>query len=322
MSSVLERRRRAGCRPGSKRRVLAPSVEIVGALVPAPVERPEFPVDSFRAAAPHLRRPFSANAVRFKVQATWGDNGDGPTGGLVVAYIDARLVVERLNLVCPHLWHDDYALSSDGKQMLCRLTLDGITRQDIGEGYIGKGLYSDALKRAAVRFGVGVSLYAIPQLRLSRKDGMKVVNTRKGKSLALTPEGEARCRDQYSRWLASDGEAAFGPVLDHGDVEGSVGDLVEGPQTEVEPVTDTEGTDAIGAGPAKGIVDRAWKVDGAKRMFALAVGHITGREPGDCGSKPKAVAAIQTMTFGEAEKLDSWVKKKADEAKEGEGNGG
>jgi hypothetical protein len=66
----------------------------------------EFPCDSFKAAARHLRRPFTPAAVRFKVQATWPK--DKPTGGLIVAYIDARLVTERLNLVVPHLWADAY----------------------------------------------------------------------------------------------------------------------------------------------------------------------------------------------------------------------
>jgi hypothetical protein len=49
--------------------------------------------------------------------------------------------------------------------MWCDLTIDGITRSDVGEG-VGKALVSDSFKRAGVRFGIGVSLYAIPKMML------------------------------------------------------------------------------------------------------------------------------------------------------------
>lgn len=179
------------------------------------------PVDSYREAAPFLRRPFTAQATRFKVQATWPK--DNPDAALIVCYIDARLAVERLNMVCPHLWHDNYEHVAAG-QMWCHLTVDGITRSDVGEG-TGKGLVSDALKRAAVKFGVGVSLYAIPKMFCNEKDGDLKTN-RKDK-YELTDKGEKRCRDFYRRWLEGPGVKAFGQPLDHGDVEDAVGDAEE-----------------------------------------------------------------------------------------------
>jgi len=179
-----------------------------------------FPLDSFRDAATHLRRPFTPAAVKFKVQATWPKSE--PTGGLIVSYIDARLAVERLNLIVPHLWYDEY--EPLGKSLICRLTVDGIRRQDIGDG-TGKGLFSDALKRAAVKFGVGVSLYAIPQMRLNVKDGhLKTVQTRDGMGLALTPNGESHVRKLYEGWLDLRGRQAFGEPLDHGDSDDAQGD--------------------------------------------------------------------------------------------------
>lgn len=187
----------------------------------------DFPVASYMEAARHLRRPFTPEAIKFKVQATWtkGD-ADKPTDAIVVAYIDARLAVERLNLVCPHLWHDTY--EPLGKHLLCRLTIDGITREDVGGGYEGKGLYSDALKRAAVKFGVGVSLYAIPKVFISKEAGQaKDKRTKNGPSLDLTPKGEADARAVYRMWLEQHGEQAFGAFLDHGDVEDSQGDPEE-----------------------------------------------------------------------------------------------
>lgn len=186
----------------------------------APPPPPIFPVDSLREAAPHLRRPFTEHAVKFKVQTTWPK--DAPTGALIVPYIDARLVIERLNAVLPHLWHDPEYIRID-KTLVCRLVIDGVARQDIGEGYaFGKGLYSDAFKRAAVKFGIGVSLYAVPKIMLNLGDG-HLKKIQQGKSLALTDAGEARCRELYRAWLAGAG-SAFSDPLDHGDVEGSLGD--------------------------------------------------------------------------------------------------
>lgn len=186
------------------------------------LEAAVFPLDTFKDAAPHLRRPFTAAAVKFKMQATWPKGA--PTGGLVVCYIDARLVVERLNLIIPHLWSDAYGPS--GKDLVCALTVDGITRYDIGQEQGGpKGLYSDALKRAAVKFGVGVSLYAVPKMMVNVGDHAKAKQSTKGPTLELTPNGETKMRDLYAAWLDVRGIEAFGPALDHGDVEGAQGDI-------------------------------------------------------------------------------------------------
>jgi hypothetical protein len=182
-----------------------------------PNERDRFPLDSFKEAAPFMRRPFAARAVKFKVQSTT------PSSGLIVCYIDARLAVERMNLLVPHLWHDEYE-ALGGKHLICRLTIDGITRQDIGEG-AGKGLYSDAIKRAAVKFGVGVSLYAAPAMWLDKGQGLKDGRGKDGKAtLTLTDGGERKVREMYAAWLLQTGIPAFGDPLDHGDIENSVGD--------------------------------------------------------------------------------------------------
>lgn len=186
----------------------------------------DLPVDSYRDAAPFLRRPFTPAAVKFKPQEVLGDG----KGVLCVAYIDARLVIERLNLVAPHLWHDEYSPVSENR-MWCYLTLDGIRRPDVGEG-TGKALVSDALKRAAVKFGIGVSLYAIPQQKLWAGDaGVEMWKTGKKKpngqdqwSARLEDAAHARLRLAYATWLDKVGRAAFGEPLDHGDAEDSQGD--------------------------------------------------------------------------------------------------
>ncbi len=207
------------------------------------------PVESFRDAAPLLRRPFTAAAVKFKVQATWPK--DAPTGGLIVAYIDARLAIERFNKVCPHLWSDHYRDAGNGL-MWCDLTVDGVTRSDVGEGQ-GKALVSDALKRAAVHFGVGVSLYAIPKMMLDKASGeLKPVQAGGKKSLALTPKGEARLRTVYAKWLSDHGSQAFGDPLDHGDLDGAAGD------TDAEASEDVVTPEASSApSPSEPLIEKA-----------------------------------------------------------------
>jgi hypothetical protein len=81
-------------------------------------ESPEagLPVDSLREAAPYLRRPFTPEAIKFKVQTVFG----GASGCLVVAYIDARLVIERLNLVVPDMWEAHYEPIDGTKLAWCR----------------------------------------------------------------------------------------------------------------------------------------------------------------------------------------------------------
>lgn len=184
-----------------------------------------FPLTSYREAARHMRRPFTPAAIKFKVQATWRQaQGDGdPTHALVVCYIDARLVAERLNLLLPDKWEDEYK-AIDGNHLICRLTVDGISRRDIGEG-TGKALWSDALKRAAVKFGIGVSCYAIPKMILTGEH-VKL----KKKTLLLTTDGEAHVRTIYSMWLERHGAQAFGEPLDHGDEVAAE----EGPQGDWE----------------------------------------------------------------------------------------
>jgi hypothetical protein len=198
-------------------------------------EAEAFPVDTLRDATPHFRRPFSENAVRWKVQATWPKGG--PTGALIVPYIDARLVIERLNLIIPDRWTDDY--KENGATLWCHLTVDGVTHRDLGEGYVGKGLVSDAFKRAAVKFGIGVSLYAMTKITLNKADGLADAQGPKGPTLKMTGKGEARCRDLYRAWLAEHGIKHFGQPLDHGDAADAVGDTEaadEGP-VPAEPPT-------------------------------------------------------------------------------------
>lgn len=200
--------------------------------------KPDYPFASFTPAATVLRRPFTSDAIKFKVQATWPKNE--PKNGLIVGYIDARLAIERLNLVVPGIWGEAFE-PVDQRHLLCRLTVGDVTRCDVGEG-AGKTLYSDAFKRAAVKFGVGVSIYAIPKMILKLGTGqLKEAVSEKGKTLAMTSDGEKTVRDLYSKWLEDTGVKAFGEPLDHGDVPNAQGDY----EADAEPEVSTPSSERL-----------------------------------------------------------------------------
>ena len=160
-----------------------------------------------------LRRPFTPAAVRFKVQATWPKGQ--PTGGQVVAYVDARLVSDRLNAVCPDDWQSDIVEGAGGA--ICRLTICGQTRTDFGkvEFVDAKGSFSDSFKRAAVHFGIAASLYQLPRMVLNVGNGLDLRGPKN--SVVLTPQGVNNCRRTYTDWLNTVGIAEFGEPFDHGD---------------------------------------------------------------------------------------------------------
>lgn len=84
-------------------------------------------------------------------------------------YIDARVVINRLNTVCPGLWStyvQEVKQGADGKWVAYgTLTICGITHGECGvsetDKYFDppKAAVSDMLKRCAVRFGLGIELY-------------------------------------------------------------------------------------------------------------------------------------------------------------------
>lgn len=112
--------------------------------------------------------------------------------GQLLAYIDARTVMERLDLLDPEWTVEHYSpvtvLDSAGKEATgipCRLTVRGVGRTDVGvpsDMEPVKGAYSDALKRAAVHFGIGRELYEMPFVAVECEEKS---NGKAGKPLAL-----------------------------------------------------------------------------------------------------------------------------------------
>ncbi|HJZ90315.1 MAG TPA: Rad52/Rad22 family DNA repair protein [Gemmataceae bacterium] len=125
------------------------------------------PID-VRAIARALAAPFSETEVKFKPQAVKGNRA------LALAYVDVRAIMDRLdNVLGFENWQDDYQLLPDNS-VLCRLRLrigkKWVTKMDVGGpseqpdgGDRLKAAVSDALKRAAVKFGIGRYLYRLPQ---------------------------------------------------------------------------------------------------------------------------------------------------------------
>lgn len=105
---------------------------------------------------------------RWKVQT----GKRGQSGGWCVAYIDARDVMDLLDeVVGPGNWKDEYTpLDAGCATVKCRLGVnvpteagrEWVSKEDVGtasDTEAEKGAFSDAFKRAAVKWGIGRFLY-------------------------------------------------------------------------------------------------------------------------------------------------------------------
>lgn len=130
-----------------------------------------------------LRIPFSAEQIRWRI----GNKSKNKDKATALAYIDARDVMDRLDqVVGPENWQDDYIAEPPRTvrkkdkynnqyyneqicgRVMCKLSVrigdEWITKSDAaGETNVEgeKGGFSDAFKRAAVKFGIGRDLYSI-----------------------------------------------------------------------------------------------------------------------------------------------------------------
>lgn len=114
-----------------------------------------------------LACPFELAEVKFKPAVVSGNRA------MALAYVDARVIQDRLDDALGVTgWQDSYKCLPDGS-VVCRLRLrlggEWITKVDVGGpseqpdgGDRIKAAFSDSLKRAAVKFGVGRYLYRLP----------------------------------------------------------------------------------------------------------------------------------------------------------------
>ena len=136
-----------------------------------------------------LAEPFHPTELKVKPGAVAGNRA------LAMPYLNARAVMDRLDAVCGvDGWRDEYRDLPDGS-VVCKLSLRiggrWVTKEDVGSpseqpdpGDRRKAAYSDALKRAAVKFGIGRYLYRLPKTWLDYDPARRQFTQR----LALPPE--------------------------------------------------------------------------------------------------------------------------------------
>ncbi len=115
-----------------------------------------------------LQEFFPQEVVGWKPQAVKDNRA------MAVAYIDARDVENRLDeVVGIDHWKDDYTVL-DGGNVVCTLSVrvngEWVGKTDVGgesdqpdDGDRKKAAFSDAFKRAAVKWGIGRYLYSLPK---------------------------------------------------------------------------------------------------------------------------------------------------------------
>jgi hypothetical protein len=120
-----------------------------------------------------LKRPFDPAVVKWRPGSKSGNRA------MAMAYVDARDVMERLDEAFGVMgWSDSFMVVQDGAAVECTITVSlgdevgrWVTKVDVGypnspgsdkEQEPLKAAYSDALKRAAVKFGIGRELYDTP----------------------------------------------------------------------------------------------------------------------------------------------------------------
>lgn len=125
----------------------------------------------WQAIAAQLAAPFAPEQVEWRPQGR-------PTPGKpcqLVAYVDARCVQERLDAVLGvggWSWELEPIVVDGGELKVARgrLTIMGVSKDDVGTASSfdpSKGCASDALKRAAVQWGIGRYLYALPPVKVT-----------------------------------------------------------------------------------------------------------------------------------------------------------
>ena len=197
-----------------------------------------------------LRQPFAPGVLRWKIQTRVNEQQADPYATVVV-YVDARTVAAHLDDVVPGRWSTVYAappVTVGLPALECRLTVCGVTRSDVGTvepgsraGSDTKDLYSDALKRAAVQYGVGAFLYRFPQVQARVE--------RSGQTWYVTREAQAELRVLTRAVLAGEGPlprfqalrvrdyqpGAVSGVTAPGSAPGNVSDLARSQEPEEGP---------------------------------------------------------------------------------------
>jgi hypothetical protein len=148
-----------------------------------------------------LAAPFPPDVISWRVGSTTKDK----TKGMALAYIDARDVQDRLDEVFGFGWQVRNPWSVNGK-LACEIGLlfgdqwiwrgDGAGDTDVEAE---KGAFSDAFKRAAVRWGIGRYLYDL--------DSPWVALEQKGNSYIIAPSELPKLRAVLVKKSVAEGAA-------------------------------------------------------------------------------------------------------------------
>lgn len=140
-----------------------------------------------------LKRPFHPSKISWRVGARNKDK----TKGQVLAYIDARDVMQRLDEVCGTGWQCKYPLATESGLLVCEIGIlidgDWVWRSNgAGDTQVEaeKGKCSDAFKRAAVNWGIGRYLYSLDSPWIELENGFMPRNFKAPQLPSwATPEG-------------------------------------------------------------------------------------------------------------------------------------
>jgi hypothetical protein len=139
----------------------APLFDEPAAAKPAKPSRPE----TLNDAHVLLCKPFAPSLIELKPGAITGDK----SRALAMPFVDSRAYQTRLDrVVGPAGWSVEYRPLSD-RAVLCRLTILGVTREDVGEcnasdENAATSAVAQSFKRACSAFGLGRYLYSLPQI--------------------------------------------------------------------------------------------------------------------------------------------------------------
>lgn len=147
-----------------------------------------------------LKRPFPINAIHWRVGATNKEK----TSAIALAYIDARDAMQRLDeVVGAAHWQCRYPLADNGL-LICEIGISvesGWVWKANGAGdtqvEAEKGKASDAFKRAAVLWGIGRYLYALPNIWVPVEQ--------RGRSVALPKESINTLMARLPKWASPEG---------------------------------------------------------------------------------------------------------------------
>jgi hypothetical protein len=197
--------------------------------------------------APQLSALFSPFDVKWRPQGrprTYQQR----TTVRVVAYIDARNVMDRLDAVAgPSNWSDDYTPIVLAKEtgIKCTLTVCGVSKTGIGETSAGddnskvssaKAGASDALKRAAVKFGIGRYLYGLGTFYVGYDEQRNRLTEYPRLPPWAIPEAEAKAYDalfaQGARTTPAAGYKAEETKSKHGEAPKAEKPKAEKPKAE------------------------------------------------------------------------------------------